>query len=90
MKLDNVSTNNTIKANPTKRLMNEIYEVIKKAEMPMSTTAIAKQSGKGLYATKQSIEFLEKFGIVKTITSSGNQTMVFLVNGGENATTITA
>lgn len=75
------------KSNPTQRTQKEILDVIQKSEMPMSITAIANKSGKGLYATKQTVEFLKRFGVVKTIVSSGNTTFVILNKTGEqNAT----
>jgi len=66
------------KANPTIKTQQEILNVIQNSEAPMSVSAIADSSGKGLYATKQAVEFFEKLGVIRTITSSGNTTIVIL------------
>lgn len=77
--------NSIDKGNPTQSTINEIYEVIQKSDTPMSITAIATKSGKILYATRKAIEFLKSFGIVKTLISSGNQTIV-IINKEKNVT----
>ena len=64
--------------NPTQRIQEEIFEVINKSKTPLSITAIATKSRKGFKETKQTIEFFKKFGIIKTIVSSGNVTIVQL------------
>ena len=65
-------------ANPTQRIQEEILEVIKKSETPLTITSIANKSGKGYYETRMTIEYFRKFGIINTIVSSGNVTIVQL------------
>lgn len=75
------------KSNPTQKTQKEILDVIKKSKLPMSITAIADASGKGLYAVQETIKYLQGFGVVRTLITSGNTTIVQLNKPGimENA-----
>lgn len=76
------------KANPTQKTQQEIFRVIQKSEAPMTLTAIAESSRKGLYAVQETIKFLEHVGLIKTLVTSGNTTIVMLnKNPINNATT---
>jgi Fe2+ or Zn2+ uptake regulation protein len=67
-----------VNANPTQKTQEKVLEVIRKSENPMSITAISDATGSGLYAVQKTINFLKGLGIIKTITSSGNTTLVIL------------
>lgn len=71
------------KANPTQKTQQEILDVIQKSKLPMSVTAIASETGKGIYAVQETIKFLQRVGVVNTIITSGKSTIVFLNKLGE-------
>lgn len=72
------------KANPTKETQEKVLEVIKRTEKPLTITGVAQQSGVGFYQTRVSIDFLKSLGVLETIKTEGNVTIVFLKkNEGE-------
>lgn len=85
-----VNIQSELRANPTAKTQEEILQVIKKSDIPMSLTAIAERTNKSFYQVKATVRVLENFDIVKTMSSSGNTTFVFLtkkegdINGANN------
>ncbi|MFA5723671.1 MAG: hypothetical protein WC979_05415 [Candidatus Pacearchaeota archaeon] len=73
-------------SNPTIKTQEEIIKAVFENENPLSLTAISKKTNKSLSQVKATIIFLENLGIVKTLVSSGNTTLVIKI-GETNGTT---
>lgn len=75
------------KANPTVETQERVLETIKNSEKPLTITSISQISKVGFNEVKCSIAFLKSLGVLETIVSGGNVTMVFLKKGDvQNAT----
>lgn len=74
------------KSNPTIKTQKEILSVIERSPTPMSITAIAFSAKKNLNAVKETVDFLEKLGLLTKIITSGNTTVIFPIKKSEQQT----
>lgn len=68
------------KANPTIKTQEKVLNTLRIIASPMSLSRLAKEGNVSIYQVKASITFLQKLGIVRTLISNGNTTLVFLDN----------
>jgi predicted transcriptional regulator len=73
-------------ANSTIKTQEKIIGSLIEMNQPISITALADKTNSSIYSVKATIQFLQKLGVVQTITSSGKTTFVIFVNKkeGEN------
>lgn len=80
-----VYNRSTPKANPTIRIQEKIIGILEETKNPIAISNLSKKAKTSYYQTRESINFLERLGIVVLIVSEGsNSILVQLKKGSDN------